>query len=80
MNDDAPAAASWDAGGWEGARQAQVTRWRRSTPGQRLAWLEEAIAFACDACGRATTGAAEEPPNPPVRGGWAQSDERSSSA
>lgn len=35
----------WDAGGWAGARQAQEDAWLTTTPEQRLAWLEEAIAF-----------------------------------
>ncbi len=35
----------WDAGGWEGTRRAQADDWLVTTPVQRLAWLEEAIAF-----------------------------------
>ena len=35
----------WDAGGWSGARQAQEDAWLATTPAERLAWLEEAIAF-----------------------------------
>lgn len=35
----------WD-GGWEAQRRAQVAGWLTTTPAQRLAWLEEAIAFA----------------------------------
>jgi hypothetical protein len=32
--------------GWEDARQLQLTRALEATPAQRLAWLEEMIAFA----------------------------------
>ncbi len=39
----------WDAGGWAGARRAQEEAWLDTTPEQRLAWLEEAIAFAREA-------------------------------
>lgn len=35
----------WDAGGWDGAQQAQADAWLATTPEQRLAWLEDAIEF-----------------------------------
>jgi len=34
----------WD-GGWEAHRQAELAAWSRTTPEQRLAWLEAAIEF-----------------------------------
>jgi hypothetical protein len=37
------------AGTWEGARQAQQQAWARTTPDERLRWLEEALVFASDA-------------------------------
>jgi len=40
--------ATWD-GGWRAHREAQLDAWCRSTPVQRLAWLEEAMHFARDA-------------------------------
>lgn len=33
-------------GGWEAAAGAQRRAWLRTTPEQRLAWLEDALAFA----------------------------------
>ncbi len=49
----------WDAGGWAGARQAQEDAWLATSPEQRLAWLEEAVAFA-----RASTAAADDCQSP----------------
>jgi hypothetical protein len=31
---------------WEAHRDEQIDAWLRTTPAQRLAWLEDAIAFA----------------------------------
>lgn len=42
-----PLDEDWD-GGWEAHRRAQVRDWLALTPGQRLAWLEEAIDFALE--------------------------------
>lgn len=36
---------AWE-GGWQAHRRRQVEAWSATTPAQRLAWLEEAIAFA----------------------------------
>ena len=52
----------WDAGGWEGAHQAQVEAWLATSPAQRLAWLEEAIAFA-RAANAALPAADDRPPS-----------------
>ena len=35
----------WD-GGWEAHERRQHEAWLQTTPAQRLAWLEQAIAFA----------------------------------
>jgi hypothetical protein len=53
--------------GWVAARRAQRRRQRRTTPVQRLAWLEDAIAFAeragrCTATGRRGHGRGENGP------------------
>lgn len=40
-----PEAKEWD-GGWSAHRRRQRDAWLATTPDQRLAWLEEAIAFA----------------------------------
>jgi hypothetical protein len=39
-------AASPTTDGWEAHRREQREAWLSATPGQRLAWLEAAIAFA----------------------------------
>ena len=52
----------WDAGGWSGARQEQADAWLATTPVQRLAWLEEAVAFA-----RQALAADAEATDPPPR-------------
>lgn len=52
----------WDAGGWEGARRAQDDAWLATTPEQRLAWLEAAVAFARTAL--AGHPGADDPPSP----------------
>lgn len=39
------AADAWD-GGYEAHERRQREAWLRSTPAQRLEWLEQAIAFA----------------------------------
>jgi hypothetical protein len=39
------AEARWE-GGWEAHQRRQQDAWARTTPAQRLAWLEEAIRFA----------------------------------
>ena len=44
---------TWD-GGWEAHRQAELEAWSRTTPEQRLAWLEAAIEFARRAAGLAS--------------------------
>jgi hypothetical protein len=53
---------------WEAHRAAQEAAWRRSTPEQRLRWLEAAIALAYEAgvhpSQRRRTGPAD-----PARGG-----------
>ena len=36
----------WRAGTWEGNREAQLDAALEATPAQRLAWLEESLAFA----------------------------------
>ncbi|MGI9032630.1 MAG: hypothetical protein ACR2HY_02885 [Acidimicrobiales bacterium] len=41
-------ASDWD-GGWESHRDAEEQACLAATPAQRLAWLEEAIAFAAAA-------------------------------
>jgi hypothetical protein len=57
----------WDAGGWSGARQAQEDAWAATTPAQRLAWLEDAIAFARRALAADTEGTnAEAQASPPA--------------
>lgn len=38
----------WD-GGWEAHARRRRRAWLRSTPAQRLRWLEEAVAFAARA-------------------------------
>ena len=35
---------AWD-GGWEANRRARLAAWSKTTPQQRLAWLEAAIEF-----------------------------------
>lgn len=35
--------------GWDAHREAQIDAWARTTPEQRLQWLEEAIQFAYEA-------------------------------
>lgn len=56
--------SEWD-GGWDAHRQAQVRERTKATHLQRLAWLEEAIAFA-HAAG-ALGPMAAEPPRPDLR-------------
>ena len=46
-----PRAADWD-GGWDAHRRRQLEGWLLATPAQRLAWLEEMIAFAYQAGAR----------------------------
>jgi len=48
----------WDAAGWAGARTAQEDAWLATTPEQRLAWLEDAVAFV-RAIGRVPSPPAE---------------------
>ena len=56
----------WDAGGWAGARQAQENAWLATTPAQRLAWLEDAIAFARKALAAAEGVSDAARPAPPT--------------
>lgn len=54
-------ASAWHEGGWDGHRRAQAETWRATSPEQRLAWLEVAIAFAHE------VGALPRPPTPMAR-------------
>jgi hypothetical protein len=56
----------WDAGGWAGARQAQEEGWLATTPAQRLAWLEDAVAFARTARAAATETTDPATQAPPI--------------
>jgi len=40
--------SSWDES-WDSHREAQLDAWCRTTPAQRLAWLEAAMDFAREA-------------------------------
>lgn len=46
MTDPATSGTTGDDATWPDQRDAQVEAWLATTPAQRLAWLEEAIAFA----------------------------------
>lgn len=55
---------------FEAHRRAQLERWARTTPAERLAWLWQAKVFASRALGAASRAgrdtAEEPPPAPPV--------------